>query len=209
MLLAVAACTREDVAGRAREPAPPAPPAAGAPRATAALDAEDGQWTRPAKSFDAIRYSQLAEITTANVRNLRAAWTFSTSVLRGHEEAPLVVNNTMYILTPFPNLLYALDLTKPGAPMKWMYDPKPQSEAQGVACCDVVNRGPVFANGTIVFNTLDNHVVAVDAASGAERWKTKVGEINNGETMTMAPLVVKNLVLVGNSGGEMGVRGWL
>ena len=209
LLLVAAACTREQAPARAREPAAPAVSASGAPHATATLEPEDGQWTRPAKSYDALRYSQLAEITTENVKALRPAWSFSTSVLRGHEEAPLVVNNTMYILTPFPNLLYALDLTKPGAPMKWMYNPKPQSEAQGVACCDVVNRGPVFANGTIVFNTLDNHVVAVDAASGAERWNTKVGEINNGETMTMAPLVVKNLVLVGNSGGEMGVRGWL
>ena len=209
MLLLLAACTREDVPGRANEPASPAAPAGGTPRATVTLEAEDGQWTRPAKSLDAIRYSQLAEITTGNVKSLRPAWSFSTSVLRGHEEAPLVVNNTMYVLTPFPNLLYALDLTKSGAPMKWMYNPKPQAEAQGVACCDVVNRGPVFANGVIVFTTLDNHVIAVDAASGTERWNTKVGEINVGETMTMAPLVVKNLVLVGNSGGEMGVRGWL
>ncbi len=209
LLLVAAACTREQAPARAREPAAPVLSADGTAHATATLEPEDGQWTRPAKSYDALRYSQLAEITTENVKALRPAWSFSTSVLRGHEEAPLVVNNTMYILTPFPNLLYALDLTKPGAPMKWMYNPKPQSEAQGVACCDVVNRGPVFANGTIVFNTLDDHVVAVDAASGAEKWNTKVGEINNGETMTMAPLVVKNLVLVGNSGGEMGVRGWL
>jgi PQQ-dependent dehydrogenase (methanol/ethanol family) len=208
-ILFAIACTREKAPEVAREPAPAALPASGAPRATAPLDPEDGQWTMPAKSYAALRYSQLAEITTENVKSLRNAWTFSTSVLRGHEEGPLVVNNTMYILTPFPNLLYALDLTKPGAPMKWMYDPKPQSEAQGVACCDVVNRGPVFAGGSIVFTTLDDHVVAVDAASGAERWKTKVGDINTGETMTMAPLVVKNLVLVGNSGGEMGVRGWL
>jgi lanthanide-dependent methanol dehydrogenase len=209
MLTAAVACVREKAPEHAREPAPAAAPPGGAPRATAALEAEDGQWTRPAKDYAGLRYSQLAEITTDNVKSLRPAWTFSTSVLRGHEEPPIVVNNTMYILTPFPNLLYALDLTKEGAPMKWMYDPKPQSEAQGVACCDVVNRGPVFANGTIVFNTLDDHVVAVDAASGKEKWKTKVGDINTGETMTMAPLVVKNLVLVGNSGGEMGVRGWL
>ena len=209
VLLIGAACTREKAPEVAREPAPAALPPAGGPRATVALDAEDGQWTRPAKSYAGLRYSQLAEITTDNVKALRPAWTFSTSVLRGHEEPPIVVNNTMYVLTPFPNLLYALDLTKEGAPLKWMYDPKPQSEAQGVACCDVVNRGPVYADGSIVFNTLDNNVVAVDAATGKERWKTKVGEINTGETMTMAPLVVKNLVLVGNSGGEMGVRGWL
>jgi len=207
MLLAQA-CTREHEAEPARVPASPAAAAAG-PRATATLDAEDGQWTMPAKSYNAVRYSQLTEITADNVKSLRPAWTFSTSVLRGHEEPVLVVNNTMYVLTPYPNILYALDLTQPGGPKKWQYEPKPEAAAQGVACCDVVNRGPVYADGKIVFNTLDNHVVAVDAATGQELWKTKVGDINTGETMTMAPLVVKGKVLVGNSGGEMGVRGWL
>ena len=206
MLLAQA-CTREHEAEPAREPAAPAAPAMSGPRATIALDAEDGQWTMPAKSYNAVRYSQLAEITADNVKALRPAWTFSTSVLRGHEEPVLVVNNTMYVLTPYPNILYALD-TRDGA-KKWQYEPKPEAAAQGVACCDVVNRGPVYADGKIVFNTLDNHVVAVDAATGKELWKTKVGDINTGETMTMAPLVVKGTVLVGNSGGEMGVRGWL
>ncbi len=207
--LVVAGCTREKAPEQAIQQAPAQMPASGSPRATAPLPAEDGQWTMPAKDYSGLRYSQLAEITTANVKNLTPKWTFSTSVLRGHEEGPLVVNNTMYIVTPYPNLLYALDLTKPGGPVKWSYDPKPRSEAQGVACCDVVNRGPTYADGKILFNTLDDHVVAVDANSGKEVWKTKVGDINLGETMTMAPLVVKNMVLVGNSGGEMGVRGWL
>ena len=103
---------------------------------------------------------------------------------------------------PIPNILYALDLTKPGAPLKWKYEPKPEPAAQGVACCDVVNRGAAFADGKIFFNTLDGHTVAVDAETGKEVWKTKVGDINIGETMTMAPLVVKGKVLVGNSGGE-------
>jgi len=209
-LLLAAACTRE----RERAPTTQAPPAAAlpsadGPRATVTLDPEDGQWTRPAKSYSSLRYSQLTEITTANVRTLRPAWTFSTAVLRGHEEPPLVVNNTMYVLTPYPNLLYALDLTKPGAPTKWTYTPRPEQAAQGVACCDVVNRGPVYDNGRIFFNTLDDHVVAVDAATGTEAWRTKVGDINTGETMTMAPLVVKGKVLVGDSGGELGVRGWI
>ncbi len=114
----------------------------------------------------------------------------------------------MYVVTPFPNILYALDLKKPGA-MKWKYEPKPASAAQGVACCDFVNRGCVFDDGRIFYNTLDCHTVAVDAKTGKEVWKTKVGDINKGETMTMAPLVVKGKVLVGNSGGEFGVRGWL
>src|SRR5437764_2508594 len=202
------ACTREGKPEPPREAAAAALPASAGPRASVTLDAEDGQWTMPIKSYSAIRYSQLGEITAANVKNLRPVWTVSTSVMRGHEEPPIVVGSTMYVLTPYPNILYALDLTQQGA-KKWSYEPNPQSEAQGVACCDVVNRGPSFADGKIVFNTLDDHVVAVDANTGKEVWKTKVGDINRGETMTMAPLVVKGKVLVGNSGGEMGVRGWL
>src|SRR5205823_4412401 len=130
-------------------------------------------------------------------------------VNRGQESAPLVVGSTIYVLSPYPNILYALDLTKEGAPPKWNYQPKPEAASQGVACCDVVNRGPTFFNGKIYYNTLDGNTVAVDAETGKEAWKTKVANINIGETMTMAPLVVKGRVLVGNSGGEMGVRGWL
>jgi PQQ-dependent dehydrogenase (methanol/ethanol family) len=180
----------------------PAPPASAAP-------AEDGQWTMPAKNHASTRYSGLAEITTENVKNLQVAFTFSTGVNRGQEAAPIVVGSTMYVLSPYPNILYALDLAKPGAPLKWQYNPKPEAAAQGVACCDVVNRGPTFSGGKIFYNTLDGNVVAVDAESGQEAWKTKVGNINIGETMTMAPLVAKDKVLVGNSGGEYGVRGWL
>jgi lanthanide-dependent methanol dehydrogenase len=163
----------------------------------------------PAKNYASTRFSELAEITTDTVRRLGVAFTFSTGVERGHEAAPIVADGTMYVVTPFPNHFYALDLTRPGAPVKWMYDPKPPAAAQGVACCDVVNRGAVLDGGKLFFNTLDAHTVALDAATGKELWKAKLGEINKGETMTMAPLVVKGKVLVGNSGGELGVRGWL
>ena len=163
----------------------------------------------PAKDYASTRFSGLTEITPANAKQLKLAWTFSTGVDRGQEAAPLVVNGTMYVVTPYPNIVFALDLTKAGAPVKWQYNPKPLASAQGVACCDVVNRGAFYADGRLFFNTLDNQTVALDAASGRELWKTQVGDINKGETMTMAPLVVKNRVLVGNSGGEMGVRGWL
>src|SRR4051795_8961340 len=170
--------------------------------------AEDGQWTMPAKNFENTRYSGLDQIKVENAKDLRVAWTFSTAVNRGQEAAPLVVGDTMYVVTPFPNILYALDLNKKGE-MKWKYEPKPLSAAQGVACCDVVNRGCFYSDGKIFYNTLDNNVVAVDAKTGKPAWKTKVGEINHGESMTMAPLVAKGKVLVGNSGGEFGVRGWL
>jgi PQQ-dependent dehydrogenase (methanol/ethanol family) len=170
---------------------------------------DDGQWRMPAKNFAATRFSGLDQINAANVGQMQVAWTFSTGLTRGHEAAPLVVNNTMYIVTPYPNYLYAIDLTKPGGDLKWTYKPHPERASQGVACCDVVNRGAVYADGKIIYNTLDNHTVAVDAESGKEVWNTKLGDINLGETMTMAPLAVKDKVLVGNSGGEMGVRGWI
>jgi PQQ-dependent dehydrogenase (methanol/ethanol family) len=173
------------------------------------LEPDDGQWIRPAKDFASTRYSALAQINTSNAKDLKPVFTFSTGMTRGHEAAPLVVNNTMYIVTPFPNSLYALDLTKPGAPMKWVYQPSPTPASQGVACCDVVNRGAAYDDGKIYFNTLDDQTVAVNATTGAEIWKTRIGDINKGESITMAPLVVKGKVLVGNSGGEFGIRGWL
>ena len=170
---------------------------------------EDGQWLRAAGDYASTRYSPLAQITAANVRHLRPAWSFSTGVARGHEAAPLVVGDTMYVVTPYPNVVYALDLRAGGGTVRWKYEPKPAAAAQGVACCDVVNRGAAYAGGRVVFNTLDAHTIAVDARTGRELWNTKLGEINRGETMTMAPLIVRDRVLVGNSGGELGVRGWL
>jgi PQQ-dependent dehydrogenase (methanol/ethanol family) len=162
-----------------------------------------------ARDHASTRYSGMDEINGGNVSRLRVAWTFSTGVNAGHEAAPLVVGSTMYLVTPFPNIVYALDLGRPGAPILWQYDPRPEAAARGVACCDVVNRGGVFWNGSIIFNTLDARTIALDAATGAERWVTKLGDINRGETITMAPIVAKDTVIVGNSGGEFGVRGWV
>jgi PQQ-dependent dehydrogenase (methanol/ethanol family) len=163
----------------------------------------------PAKDYASTRFSGLEQINTTNVASLKLAWTFSTGVLRGHEAAPIVVNNTMYVVTPYPNIVYALDLTQPGAPVKWQYQPNTAASAQGVACCDTVNRGVCYSDGKIFLNTLDAHTIALDANTGKELWNTKVGEYTQGESMTMAPLVVKDKVLVGDSGGEFGVRGWL
>jgi PQQ-dependent dehydrogenase (methanol/ethanol family) len=183
-------------------------PSNGQMAAPAFPQTEDGQWIMPAKDYSSTRYSGLDQINTENVKNLKVAWTFSTGVDRGQEAAPLVIGSMMYVVTPYPNILYALDLTQPGS-VKWKYEPKPASAAQGVACCDLVNRGAAFSNGKIFYNTLDAQTVAIDAETGKELWKTKLGDINKGETITMAPLVVKDKVLVGNSGGEFGVRGWI
>ena len=174
------------------------------------LQQDDGQWIMPAKDYASTRFSALNQINTETVKNLRVAWTFSTGHDRGEEAAPLVVNNTMYVVTPFPNILYALDLTQPGAPAKWQYRPKNlNNAAKGIACCDWVNRGCAYANGKIFFNTLDGRTCAVNAETGDEVWVSQVTDISRGESLTMAPLVVKNKVLVGDSGGEFGVRGSL
>jgi len=170
--------------------------------------AEDGQWPMAAKDYANTRFSGLDQINGSNVANLKVSWTFSTGVDRGQEAAPIVIGDTMYVVTPYPNHLYALDLKNNGA-IKWEYDPAPEAASQGVACCDVVNRGAAFANGKVFINTLDGNTCAVDAATGKEIWKTKLGDINKGETITMSPLAVKDKVYVGNSGGEFGVRGWI
>jgi lanthanide-dependent methanol dehydrogenase len=168
-----------------------------------------GDWAIPAGDYANTRFSELKEVDSGNVARLRLGFTFSSGVLRGHEAAPIVAENTMFIVTPYPNVLYALDLTRPGAPLKWKFKPKPAPASQGVACCDVVNRGAAYSAGRVFFNTLDGQTVAVDAHTGQEIWRARLGNINKGESMTMAPLVVKDKVLVGNSGGEFGVRGWL
>ena len=178
------------------------------PAAAQSAAREDGQWTMPGKDFAATRYSGLALITPANAGRLKPVWTFSTGVLRGHEGQPLVVDQTMYVVTPWPDVLYAFDLTKDGYPLKWKYRPDVDQAALGMACCDAINRGAFYAQGKIVYNTLDGHTIAVDAKTGRELWNTKTGDLSNGETMPMAPMVAGNRVIVGPSGGEMGIRGF-
>lgn len=166
------------------------------------------EWPSPGMNPALTRYSALDQINAGNVAKLQVVSTFSTGLNKGHEAAPIVVGSTLYFVTPYPNVLYALDITKPGMPLKWKFEPRPEAASQGVACCDVVNRGAAYADGRIFFNTLDGQTLAVDAESGKELWRTKLGDITVGETITMAPLVAKDKVIVGNSGGEMGVRGW-
>jgi lanthanide-dependent methanol dehydrogenase len=179
------------------------------PTANFAPNDPAGEWHSQARDYANTRFSPLSEINTSNVATLREAWTFSDGTQNGHEAAPLVMGDTMYLVTPFPNLSYALDLTKPGAPIKWSFAPNPSPVSIGKACCDTVNRGGAIANGKLIYNLLDNHVVAVDIKTGKEVWRTKMGEATHGETMTMAPFVVGKKVFVGNSGGEMGVWGWI
>ncbi len=187
------------------------PPAAGvaASGVTGAPNRSAGEWTLPGRDYQGTRYSPLDQITAQNARSLKVAWTFSLGTVRGAEGQPLVTNNTMYVVTPWPNIVYAIDLTNPNGPLKWMYHPPTATASQGEACCDVVNRGASYADGKIVFNRLDDHTVALDANTGKVLWDVQLDSIQGGATMTMAPLIVDGKVYVGNSGAELGVRGWL
>lgn len=166
-----------------------------------------GEWTTQEGDVAGTRFSMLDQINTGNVKNLHPVSQFSTGIAHGHEGGPLVVNQTMYIVTPFPNYLISIDLKNPNGPINWKFDPHANPEAQGVACCDVVNRGAAYGDGKIVYNTLDDQTVAVDAKTGKEVWRTTIGNLHSGETVTNAPLIVKGKVFVGSSGGELGVRG--
>lgn len=206
-LLALAVACHGRTRAAAEPPVTPTPP--NGARRPAFVPEDDGQWAIAPKDYASTRYSGLTEIDASNVKSLRLAWSYSTGVLRGHEAAPLVVKNSMYVVTPFPNDVLAFDLQRNPPALKWRFQPKPERAAQGVACCDVVNRGASHWDGKVFFATLDTHAIAVDAETGRQVWRRKLGDINRGETITMAPLVVGGKVLYGNSGGEFGVRGWI
>ncbi len=166
---------------------------------------DDNNWCMQQHDYTSQRYSKLDQINTKNVANLRVAWTFSTGVLRGHEGGPLVVGDTMYVHTPFPNIVYALNLADDNK-IIWKYEPKQDPSVIPVMCCDTVNRGPQYADGKIFLHQADTSLVALDAKTGKELWKTVNGDPKRGETGTGAPMVVGNVVLVGVSGAEFGVR---
>ncbi|MFG1236116.1 methanol/ethanol family PQQ-dependent dehydrogenase [Xanthobacter autotrophicus DSM 597] len=174
----------------------------------------DENWPMTGKNYDANNYSPQKQINKTNVKQLRAAWSFSTGVLSGHEGTPLVVNNVMYIHSPYPNTTFAVGLDDPGH-ILWQHKPKQNPTARAVACCDVVNRGLAYWPGDgktpplILKTQLDGHIVALNAETGAEFWKLENSDIKVGSTLTIAPYVVKDTVLVGSSGAELGVRGYV
>jgi PQQ-dependent dehydrogenase (methanol/ethanol family) len=174
----------------------------------AAMSKDSKQWVMTGRTFDLQRYSPLNQITTSNVNQLGVAWTMSTGTLRGHEGNPLVVGNVMYFHTSFPNKVYALDLTKEGMPQIWQFTPDQPADVIPVACCDVVNRGLAYhPSGKLYIQLLEGDLLALDAKTGKQIFRVKNADYKKGETMTNAPLVVKDVVIAGVSGGEFGVRG--
>jgi lanthanide-dependent methanol dehydrogenase len=163
-------------------------------------------WVMPTGDYANQRYSKLNQITAANVGKLQVAWTFSTGVLRGHEGGPLVIGDLMYVHAPFPNTVYALNL-KDENKIVWKYEPKQDPNVIPVMCCDTVNRGVAYADGKIFLHQADTTLVALDAKTGKLVWSVKNGNPSKGETGTSSPMIFKDKVIVGISGGEFGVRG--
>jgi lanthanide-dependent methanol dehydrogenase len=161
-------------------------------------------WVMPTGNYANTRYSELKQITADNVGKLQAAWTFSTGVLRGHEGGPLVIGDVMYVHGPFPNPVFALDLNNDGK-ILWKYEPRQDPNVIPVMCCDTVNRGLSYSDGKLFLNQADATLVALDAKTGKVVWQATNGDPKKGETGTSAPMVVKDKVLVGISGGEFGV----
>ena len=172
----------------------------------AKLSADPNNWAQQQGDYANTRFSKLDQINSKNVKDLKVAWQFSTGVLRGHEGSPLVIGNIMYVHSPFPNTIYALDLDNEQK-ILWSYEPKQDPSVVPVMCCDTVNRGLAYADNTIVLHQADTTVVALDAKTGKEKWKVVNGDPKKGETGTSAPFIVKDKVLVGISGAEFGVRG--
>ncbi len=171
-----------------------------------ALQKNAKNWALPTGDYSNHRFSELNQITNKNVKDLVPSWTFSTGVLRGHEGNPLVIGDVMYFSTPFPNIVYALDLNNDGK-IIWKYEPKQDPSVIPVMCCDTVTRGVAYGDGKIILGQADTTLVALDAKTGQVVWSVKNGDPAKGETNTSAPQVVKDKVIVGISGGEFGVRG--
>ncbi|WP_182552074.1 lanthanide-dependent methanol dehydrogenase XoxF5 [Phyllobacterium myrsinacearum] len=176
-----------------------------------ALISNSKDWAIQTGDYANTRYSKLNKINKDNVKNLQVAWTFSTGVLRGHEGGPLIIGDVMYVHAPYPNTVYALDLNNDGK-ILWKYEPKQDPNVIPIMCCDTVNRGVAYGDGKIFLYQADTTLVALDAKTGKPEWSVKNGEAadgSKGESGTSAPMVVKDKVIVGISGGEFGVRGAL
>ncbi len=164
-------------------------------------------WAIWGGDYAGTRYSKLDQINSKNVGDLQVSWTFSTGVLRGHEGGPLVIGDTLYVHTPFPNKVFAINLDD--QTIKWRYEPKQNPDTIPVMCCDTVYRGLAYGDGKIFLQQADTHLVALDAETGKMIWRVKNGDPKVGATNTNAPVVVKDKVLTGISGGEFGVLGFL
>ncbi|CBE67239.1 MAG: PQQ-dependent dehydrogenase, methanol/ethanol family [Candidatus Methylomirabilis oxygeniifera] len=171
-------------------------------------------WPAPGRDLAMTRHSPLKDINTANVGKLQMMWSQSTGALRGHQGQPIVVEVAgtpmMFFVSPWPNIVQALDLSDPDHPKQvWNYKKKTDRDELAVtrACCDTINRGLNYADGKVVFHTLDGYVIALDAKTGKEIWTVKHAWSDKGETITGPTLIAENKVIIGFGGDEFAARG--
>ena len=165
-------------------------------------------WSMWGGDYAGTRYSALDEINTSNVKKLKLVWAFPTKVPGGHEGGPLIVDDIVYIHTPFPNHVYAIN--QQSHQLIWQYIP--QQDANKTIphlCCGTINRGLAYANNTIFLQQTNTVLTALNAKTGQVIWQVKNGKPKQGMTNTNAPIVVKDTVITGISGGDFGVRGFL
>ena len=154
------------------------------------------------------RYSTLNQINATNVGRLKVAWALQLGSLRSQESTPILVGDLVYVTSSHgPKNVFAADART--GEVKWRYSPEVPAGIEQYACCDVNNRGVAHANGKIFVGRLDGHLVALDAKTGKELWKSQVIDHTGGSVITSPPIVVKNLVITGFGGGEYGVRGYI
>jgi alcohol dehydrogenase (cytochrome c) len=154
------------------------------------------------------RYSTLNQINATNVGRLKVAWALQLGSLRSQESTPILVGDLLYVTSSHgPKNVFAADART--GEVKWRYSPEVPAGIEQYACCDVNNRGVAHANGKIFVGRLDGHLVALDARTGKELWKSQVIDHTSGSVITSPPMVVKNLVITGFGGGEYGVRGYI
>jgi quinohemoprotein ethanol dehydrogenase len=206
LLVATLACG--DRAEKKTEAAPaPAPvPAAAAPTPAPAPADDVNQWLVHGRTPYEQRFSPLEQVTRENVRTLGLAWSFDLGSTRGVEATPIVVDGVMY-LTGDWSKVFALDALT--GKLLWKYDPAVPGEWARWACCDVVNRGVAVSDGAVFVGTLDGRLISLDAKTGAVNWDVLTIDRTRPYTITGAPRIVKGKVVIGNGGGELGVRGYV
>jgi quinohemoprotein ethanol dehydrogenase len=152
------------------------------------------------------RHSPLDQINTSNVDQIGLSWSFETGTNRGHETTPIVKDGVMFITAPW-SVVHALD-AKTGD-LLWTHDPKVERAWANNACCDVVNRGVALYENSIFFGTIDGRLISLDKDTGTENWSILTIDKSRPYTITGAPRIVKGNVIIGNGGGEFGVRGYV
>ncbi len=169
-------------------------------------DREPGNWLTYGRTYSEQRFSPLKDISDQNVNRLGLVWSFDLDTHRGQEATPIVVDGVMYFTSAWSKV-FAVNAAS-GA-LLWSYDPKVPPEWGINACCDVVNRGVAIWEGRVYFGTLDGRLIALDAATGKPVWEQLTIDKNWRYSITGAPRIVKGKVVIGNGGGEFGVRGYV